>query len=79
MTDYKVLRQHYGDKQYWPGDTRQAEQRDVQHLIDGGTLAAPAAKAEPKPSNKAEPAVVNKADPLDHDHNGRRGGSKKAG
>ena len=78
MPEYKVLRQHYGDKQYWPGDTREANKNDVQHLIEGGTLEAVEAKAAPKAANKAEPAVANKADPLDHDQNGRKGGVKKA-
>lgn len=78
MPEYEVLRQHYGDKQYWPGDTREANKTDVQHLLDGGTLAQVKAKSEPKPTNKAEPAVSNKADALDHDSNGRKGGVKKA-
>ena len=76
MPKYDVLRQHLGDKMYMPGDTREAAQGDVQHLINNGVLAE--AKADRKPANKAEPAVANKADPLDHDANGRKGGVKKA-
>ncbi|WP_309086459.1 hypothetical protein [Chelativorans sp.] len=53
---FHVLRQHYGDKQYLPGDTREASEGDVKHLVDNGVLSkeAPKAKAEAKPANKAE-------------------------
>lgn len=36
---YDVKRQHYADKQYFAGDTREAEPRDVAHLIKSGVLA----------------------------------------
>ncbi|MFK0338719.1 hypothetical protein ACIQT7_15735 [Agrobacterium deltaense] len=53
MKTYEVLRQHLGDKMYMPGDVREADQGEVQHLIDRGVLR------ETKP--KAEPALANKA------------------
>jgi len=35
---FKVLRQHYGDRLYLAGDEREAEERDVSHLIKNGVL-----------------------------------------
>ncbi len=58
MTTYRVLRQHFGDKHYAKGDTREAQAADVQHLVDAGVLAeAKAEKAEPAPKNKAVKAA----------------------
>lgn len=58
MKTFQVLRQHLGDKQYMPGDTREANPSDVKHLVDAGVLKeakAPAAKAEKAAAaNKAE-------------------------
>lgn len=76
---YDVLRQHTGDKRYARGDVREAEPRDVAHLVETGILAEHKAKAEPTAKNKAEPATANKRDPLDHDGDGRKGGARKAG
>lgn len=59
MSKFTVLRQHFGDKQYWPGDEREAASGDVAHLVKSGVLKA---KAEPKVANKAEPKVKNKAE-----------------
>ena len=61
MQDFKVLRQHQGDKPYATGDTRTADPREVQHLVDAGVLEPIKTKAEPATKNKAEPAVKNKA------------------
>ena len=60
---FHVIRQHYGDKMYVPGDTREAEEGAVKHLLANGVLSkeAPKAKAEAKPKNKAESAPQNKA------------------
>lgn len=57
MKTYEVLRQHFGDKMYMPGDTREAAQGEVQHLINNGVLRETKAKAEPATSNKAEKAA----------------------
>ena len=57
MAKYQVLRQHYGDKLYLSGDVREAEDRDVAHLVKQGVL-----KAEAPVKNKAEATVKNKAD-----------------
>jgi len=55
---YIVERQHYGDKLYLKGDEREAEPRDVAHLVANGVLvevkAAPKNKARVAPKNKAE-------------------------
>lgn len=71
---FNVLRRHEGDKLYEEGDTREAVVAEVGHLIGLGVLE----KADTHARNKAEPAAANKADPLDHDNNGRKGGSVKA-
>jgi hypothetical protein len=79
MPEYKVLRQHDGDKQYWEGDKRELSAADAKQLVDLGVLKEVKAKAETAPQNKAEPAPANKSiSALDHDSNGRRGGAKKA-
>ncbi|PLU73432.1 hypothetical protein BMJ22_22855 [Sinorhizobium medicae] len=53
---FYVTRQHIGDKLYMPGDTREANESDVKHLI-GKTLAkeppSKADNAEKKPSGRA--------------------------
>jgi hypothetical protein len=54
---FKVLRQHTGDRFYNPGDERDADEREVAHLLASGTLEK---MADPV-KNKAEPAVKNKA------------------
>lgn len=53
---FHVIRQHFGDKMYMPGDTREATEGDVKHLLQNGVLSkdAPKKKAEPSPKNKAE-------------------------
>ena len=61
MATFKVLRQHHGDKPYAAGDTREASEADVAHLVASGVLEPAKAKAEPAVQNKAEPAVRNKA------------------
>lgn len=58
---FKVLREHYGDRDYKTGDTRNADPTDVAHLVSLGVLEEPKAKAAPSTSNKAEPPVRNKA------------------
>lgn len=57
MKTYDVLRQHLGDKQYWAGETREANEADVKHLVDKGVLREAKAKAETAPANKAEKAA----------------------
>lgn len=61
MAKFKVLRQHQGDQPYAEGDTREADERDVAHLVANGVLEPVKAKAEAPAKNKAEPAVQNKA------------------
>jgi hypothetical protein len=38
MARYNVLRQHYGDRDYIPGDTREADPAQVAHLVAAGVL-----------------------------------------
>ena len=61
MAKFKVLRQHYGDKLYMAGDTREADERDVAHLVERGVLEPVKTKAAQPVENKAEPKVRNKA------------------
>ncbi|RVM91471.1 hypothetical protein [Sinorhizobium meliloti] len=63
---FYVTRQHIGDKLYMPGDTREANESDVKHLI-GKTLSKdPPKKAESvekKPTGRAARATARKAAP----------------
>lgn len=37
---YKVLKQHFGDRQYWAGDVREVtNEQDAQSLINEGLIA----------------------------------------
>ncbi len=51
---FTVLRPHIGDRPYQKGDTREAIEADVAHLIRNGVLSPLDAKAEPPLLNKAE-------------------------
>uniref|UniRef100_UPI0040477F53 hypothetical protein n=1 Tax=Yoonia sp. TaxID=2212373 RepID=UPI0040477F53 len=53
---FKVIRAHDGDKPYAVGDTREASEIDVRHLI-GRCLE----KMVEKPANKAAQKLSNKA------------------
>ena len=61
MASFKVLRQHHGDKPYAEGDIREADPRDVAHLVANGVLEPIKAKAEKPVEDKSEPAMKNKA------------------
>lgn len=56
---YDVKREHFGDKQYVNGDTRELEPNEAKRLVELGVLAeqklakAPETKAVKAPSNKA--------------------------
>lgn len=84
----RTLRQHDGSEgQKWEGDEYERTVADARLLEASGVVKIigklPSAKAEatsetkvePAPQNKAEPAPDNKADPLDHDLDGKKGGS----
>lgn len=64
IKSYLVKRAHEGDRLYAEGETRQASEADVRHLVphvleEIGTLDA---KAEKRPRNKAKgPAPANKS------------------
>lgn len=57
-----VNREHFGDRFYSAGETREASEGDVSHLIRSGILSPMEAKAEEPLPNKAEGgAPSNKA------------------
>lgn len=64
MAEFTVKRQHLGDRMYLPGDTRQAAESEVAHLIRNGVLqkekrrSRKREKLNPAPrQNKAEGAA----------------------
>ena len=58
---YQVLKQHFGDQQYFEGDEREVtNKQDAQQLIDLGLIAE--IKAAPKPQNKMAKEPSNKAE-----------------
>ncbi len=63
---YTVIRQHWGDRQFWEGDERQVKnESDAKALIKMGLIAEPDAKEEkaaPKPKNKMAKEPENKAE-----------------
>ena len=66
IMEYTVLRQHYGDKQYYAGDRRKVDNNhDAKALIDMGLIAPTTQKAKASPKNKAEPALENKGNDSD--------------
>lgn len=69
IMEYEVLKQHYGDKQYYEGDIRQLDDDfTAKRLIEFGLIGKAHAnkkvqsKAKKVPSNKAEPVLENKGD-----------------
>lgn len=61
MEKFKVKRPHVGDREYAIGDVREANSRDVAHLIPN-TLEpiVVESKAEPHPQNKMDSVPLNK-------------------
>lgn len=45
---YEVKRQHFGDRMYEPGDEREADANEVQHLVANGVLVEARPPAKPK-------------------------------
>lgn len=61
MARFKVIREHYGDRMYQPGEIRELADGEGRHLVPR-CLEPIETKAEPAPRNKAEgPAPKNKA------------------
>ncbi|WP_457663413.1 hypothetical protein [Sinorhizobium medicae] len=58
MAEFTVKRQHLGGRMYLPGDTRQAAESEVAHLIRNGVLQK--AKAPKPEKGKAEPGPPGK-------------------
>lgn len=63
LRDYRVVREHEGDRRYKEGEVRQAVPSDVAHLVPHVLSPIEATKAErTAPRNKAENAApANKA------------------
>jgi hypothetical protein len=59
MQEFKVLREHHGDKPYVRGDTRKADAQAVAHLVLNGVLAD--VNAEPQKQVPAKPAATKAA------------------
>ncbi len=60
---YQVLRQHFGSKQFWEGDTRTVTNKaDADQLIKAGLIAEIKEKAAPKAQNKMARKTSNKAE-----------------
>ena len=66
--EYKVIKQHYGQRQFFEGDLREvANEADAKQLIKAGLIEdaeakAPTQKAATKPQNKMASKVSNKAE-----------------
>ena len=59
MQEFKVLREHHGDKPYQGGDLRIADATEVAHLVRAGVLEDPRLTAQS--SKAAEDAADAKA------------------
>ncbi|TWV81518.1 hypothetical protein [Moraxella sp. VT-16-12] len=60
---YKVLIQHFGDKQYWAGDVREIDnEQDARTLIDMGLIALPDESVEDEPKVKVKTPPKNKSE-----------------
>lgn len=55
---YKVLIQHFGDRQYWAGDVREIDnEQDAQILIDMGLIDLPDESVEDEAQEKPKRAT----------------------
>lgn len=61
MQKYTVTRHLVGDRDYKPGDVREADPNDVAHLVRSGVLVPMTEKAAPRPRNKARGVPKNKS------------------
>jgi hypothetical protein len=61
MQKFEVLRGHEGDRRYEVGEIREADERDVGHLVP--LTLKPVAKTKPAAENKAVQPAQNKAAP----------------
>lgn len=61
MKSYVVLEQHFGDKQYWAGDTRELLEDDAADLIALGLISESEVDKDKSlgnsPKNKDEPVI----------------------
>jgi hypothetical protein len=58
--DFRVVREHYGDRPYAVGETRTADPREVQHLVPRclEPIPAPAKRAAKSASTKPAAKVA---------------------
>ena len=66
MKSYVVLEQHFGDKQYWAGDTRELLEDDAADLIALG-LISESANSESANSESANSESANSESEVDKD------------
>ena len=89
MTLYRVLEQHFGDKQYWQGDTREMEESEAAELLTMGLLeeinpadeaaaAKEAVKQAKKEAKAAEQAAKEAAEQQQQPENGGTANGEKA-
>jgi hypothetical protein len=57
---YKVMRDHIGDQEYRPGDIREANEADVQHLVRSGVLVASQDEKSDPPLENPDGSTLNK-------------------
>ena len=64
--EYKVIKQHWGDKQYFEGDTREVKvDSDAKELVRMGLIVESDSKEEksaPKAKNKMAKEPANKSE-----------------
>lgn len=56
MKTYRVLEQHFGDKQYWPGDTRELLEADAADLLAMGLIGEGSGQDDEKAAKQAAKA-----------------------
>lgn len=67
MKSYVVLEQHFGDKQYWAGDTRELLEDDAADLIALGLISESAdSESEGDKDKSLGDSPKNKDEPVTH-------------
>ena len=66
MKQYTVLQQHFGDKQYWPGDSREVHDADAAELLAMGLIGENGGEKSQQsaPKNKAQTAAPKNKQPV---------------
>lgn len=71
---YKVLLQHYGDRQYWAGDEREVKDPETAAYLIEQRLIAPTDDEPEQPQAKAALAPQNKAAQVPQNKSAGKGG-----